>query len=442
MDKKIIFGRSTRDILLALSPFALLLLALFIAYKVINPTPPNRLVITTSTDEGDYQTYAKLYQNLLKEDGVTLELRPSSGSLENLNRLKDPNSGVEVGFVQDGLGTAEEAPELSSLGSLYYEPIWIFYRSKSEMNRISQLRGKKVAIGRENGGTMNLSLHLLKPSGVDGTNSTLIHKGWAEAADLLQKGQIDAAFFLATPEDPLIDKLVADPTLRLMSLDQAEAIVRQIPFLHHLVLPHGALNLKENIPARDIDLVAPTATLLVKDSMHPALMYLLLKAASQVHGEPGIFEKKNEFPVDKDYEFPLTDEAKHYYKSGTPFWQRYLPFWLATLVDRFVIVMLPLIILILPAMRSIPKFLAWRVKARIYRQYGELKFLETQISTDAQHTDYEKFLEKLDHIEEQVNAMKVPIDFSDFIYGLREHIDFVRARLGRIAAKTAPLSKS
>ena len=435
MDKKILFGRSTRDILLALTPIFLLVLIAFIAYRWIDPTPPTHIVISTSDDEGDYQAYAKLYKDILKQDGVDLELRPSSGALENLSRLKDPNSDVEVGFVQDGLGSSEEEPDLSSLGSLYYEPLWVFYRGAKELTRPSQLLGKRIALGRKNAGTANLSTKLLKASGVDHTNSRLIEQGWEEAASALQNGQLDAAFFLATPDDPLIGKFIADKRLRLMSFDQAEAITRQIPFLHHLVLPHGALDLKKNLPEHDIDMVSPTATLVVKDSMHPALMYLLLKAASQVHGEPGIFEKKDEFPIDKDYEFPLTDEAKHFYKSGVPFWQRYLPFWLATLVDRFIIVMLPLFVLILPAIRSVPKFLTWRVKSRIYKQYGELKFLENQISKDAKHEEYAKFLAKLDAIEERVNQMKVPIDFTDDLYVLREHIDFVRGRLGRFSGR-------
>ncbi len=234
---------------------------------------------------------------------------------------------------------------------------------------------------------------------------------------------------MATAEDPLIKTMVLDQSLHLMSVDQADAITRKIPYLHHLVLPHGTFDLNKNIPEHEIDLISPTATLLVKDSVHPALAYLLLRAATQVHGDPGIFEKKGEFPINKDYQFPLSDEARAFYKSGTPFWQRYLPFWLATLVERFIILVIPSLVLIIPVVKLVPKILDWRLKSRFYKRYGELKFLETQIKTDLNKTNFVSFLEKLDSIEDRVNHMKVPLDFSDQIYGLREHIEFVRGKL-------------
>jgi hypothetical protein len=195
------------------------------------------------------------------------------------------------------------------------------------------------------------------------------------------------------------------------------------------VLPHGTIDLKNNIPASDVNLVSPTATLLVRDSLHSALIYLLLKAAAQVHSDPGIFEKKNEFPIDKDYSFSLAEEAKAYYKSGLPFWQKYLPFWVAALLDRFLLVVLPLFAVLIPLVKLIPRFMQWRIKSKIYQHYGELKFLETQMKPNCDRAKTEGYLEKLDAIEERVNHMKVPLDFSDQVYVLREHIHFVRDRL-------------
>jgi hypothetical protein len=245
---------------------------------------------------------------------------------------------------------------------------------------------------------------------------------------------VEVAFFLATPDDPLIDKMLGDKAFRLMSFDQAEALTRKYPYLHHLVLPHGAINLGRNLPEQDVHLVSPTATLVVRDSLHPALIYLLLKAAAQVHNEPGIFEKKDEFPIDKDYAFPLSDDAKRFYKSGAPFWQRYLPFWIATLVDRFILVMLPLLALLVPMIKLIPRVLNWRVRSRILQRYGELKYLETQIKAEKNDQKYSKHLEELDVIEDRVNHMKVPLGFSEHLYVLREHIHFVRGRLRRPSA--------
>ncbi len=430
MNKKIYFGRSLRDILFAFVPACLITLSVaVIAYKFVNPAPPNRIVISTGEDQDDYQSYAKLYKDILKEDGVELITKASQGPSENLKRLKDESSDVQVGFVQDGLGNAEEAPDLSSLGSLYYEPIWIFYSGQKTPSKLSDLMGQKIAIGRANSGTNILAQRILKSAGVTAENTQLLEIGSQNAVDAIKSGEATVALFLRTGEDPLIEKLMHDPSVKLMNLDQAEAITRQIPFLHHLTLPHGAFDLKNNIPAEDINLVSPTITLLVRDDLHPALVYLLLKAAVQVHSSPGLFERKDEFPVDKDYQFSLREEAKSFYKSGTPFWQRFLPFWLATLLDRFLLLVIPVAAIILPMIKVVPKIYVWRIRNRIFQRYGELKFIETQLHPDSTPEKYLEHLDKLDAFEMKVNHLKVPLDYSDYIYSLREHIDFVRGRI-------------
>jgi TRAP transporter TAXI family solute receptor len=420
--------RSLKETVLPVLPSFLILVAASIAaYKFVDPAPPKHFVISTSDGEGDFQTYAKIYKEILKDDGITLDILPSSGGVENFKRLKDPHSGVDVGFTHDGVGTQDEAPDVSSLGSIYYDPVWVFYRGQKDLTRFSELAGKKIAVGVEGGGTQVLVTQLLKASGVDDKNAKFITLGSSDAAQALRSGGLDVAIFLATAEDPLIQGLMADSGLKLMDVDQAEAVTRVLPFLHHLVLPHGAFDLKKNIPSHDVNLVSATVTLLVRDSLHPALIYLLLKAVSQVHDDPGMFEKKNEFPIDKDYSFALAGEAKAFYKTGLPFWQKYLPFWLAALVDRFFLLVLPLLAIIIPLVKLIPRLMQWRIKSKIYQNYGELKYLETQIrrGKDKQH------LERLDEIEERVSRLKVPLDFSDQVYVLREHIHFVRRKLER-----------
>ena len=439
MTKSKLKKKSNKGQLAVAIPIAVVVMILIvILYRYVDPAPANRLVISTSDGEGDYDQYAKLYQDIFKDEGVKLEIRQSTGSAENYSRLKDPKSDVEVGFVQDGLGTPEDAPDLVSLGSLYYEPIWIFYHSKMDrghipMTRFSHLLGKKIAVGHAGGGTRLLSERILKSAGVDEKNSHFVDLGWKDAASALRSGQVDAAIFLSTPEDPVIRDLIHDSDLRLMSMDQAEAISRQIPFLHHLVLPHGAMDLKKGLPDHDIDMVSPTATLLVRDTVHPALMYLLLKAAAQVHDEPGIFEKRNEFPIDKADQFPLADEAKSYYKNGVPFWQKHLPFWLATLVDRFILIIIPLFALAYPILKSIPQAYKWRIRTRIYKLYGELKYLETAMKNEEKKGENKEHsadhLAELDQIEEKVKQMKVPLEFAEHLYSLRGHIDFVRLQL-------------
>jgi hypothetical protein len=362
--------------------------------------------------------------------------------VENYNRLKDDDSPVEVALVQDGVGSPQDAPELESLGSLYYEPVWVFYRpTLGEIARLSQLEGKTIAVGKEGGGTLTLARQLLNASGVDEKNSRLSKIGWSEAAEALRKGNVDAAFLIGSPKDAVIKGLMLDEGVKLMSFDQAEGITRTFPYLHHLVVPHGAVDLKRNIPSRDVHLVAPTATLLVREELHPALNYLILKAAAQVHGEPGIFEKRGEFPVHKSYQFPLSKDARVFYRSGAPFLQRNLPFWLATLIDRFILFIVPVIALLFPMIRMIPHIYRWRIRRRIYQRYGELKFLETQLKPHCTSEELRGFIERLDDIEERVNQLRVPLQYSEHVYELRQHIDYVREKL-RKASQAGPRKES
>lgn len=431
MNKKPALGLSSKVRWLALGSYVLLLLvALIVAHRYANPAPPERIVISTGADEGDYQTYAGMYRDSIKKSGVELVVRPSTGTVQNLSLLKDPRSDVDVAFVQDGLDTSEEDSPLFSLGSLYYEPLWVFYRGEAQLTRFSQLVGKKLAIGVRGGGTQALAERLLTASGVDETNSTFLYLEYDAAVAALKSGAADAGFFLTTPDDELIKTLLATAELRLLSVDQAEAITRQLPFLHHLVLPHGAIDLKTNLPAEDVHLVSSTATLVARKDLHPALIDLLLRAATEVHSEPGIFEKKGEFPVDKDYDFRISPEAKRFYISGERFWLRHLPFWLANLVERF-IHLVPLLALFLPLVRIVPRFVEWWSKSGIYKRYGELKYLETQLKNETDYVRYTEHLKELDGIEDRVNRMKVPLEYAQHVYSLREHIEFVRGKLTR-----------
>jgi TRAP transporter TAXI family solute receptor len=416
-------------------PIFVIVAAITVVYLYVDPAPPNTLVIATGETGGNYFEYAKEYQKLIEAEGVKLKIQPSNGAWDNLKQLDDPHSGVDIAFVQDGLGSRQKNPGLTSLGSMFYEPIWIFYRGPKTLHRLTQLKGKTVVIGEMGGETHTMAKKLLKASGLDESNTVLLPMDLDDEFAALEKGQADAGFFIGTPDNEDIQELLRNPKLKVMSLDQAEAITRQIPYLHHLVMPHGTVDLANNLPSEDVDLVSPTATLVVRDTIHPALVYLLLKAATRVHRGPGVFEKRHEFPSDKDYVFHLNTGAKNFYQSGAPFWLRYLPFWLATLIERFIYLVIPMLALVVPVLRSIPKFIQWRVRTRIYQRYGELKFLETKIRSEATREKYEQYLEQLDHIEDRVNHMRVPLDFSDYLYSLRGHIHFVRERLHQLINK-------
>lgn len=430
MFKKWLIEQPIQKMLMSAVPLILLLaIGLFSLSRYIDPAPPNHFSISTGDDEGDYQNYAKQYRDILQQQGITLEIKPSAGPLENLARLENDAEKVDAAFVPDGLGSPTDQPDVVSLGSLYYEPIWVFYRGNFELKRLTELEGHTVAMGREARGTRLIAERLMRESGVDFKKVHMIPIGSTQAATALRKGEVEAAFIMAAPDDPLVESLASDPQIKLMDLDQAEAISRLDPSFHHLVLPHGGINLKTNTPAREVNLVSPTATLLVRDDLHPALAYLLLKAVAQVHSGPGIFEHRGEFPTNKDDQFPLSDDAQQFYKSGGPFWQRYLPFWIAAWIDRFILIVIPLLAIVLPLIRTLPKIYHWRIRSRIYKCYGELKFLETQMGPQPSPSQREDFFRQLKTIEDRVNKMRVPLEFTEHLYSLRGHIHFVRSQI-------------
>jgi len=421
-----------RDILWSVFPIVLLGVAgAWIAYHYIDPAPPHRLVIMTGTEDSSYQDFAKSYKEILAQDGIELVIRQSNGALDNHLKLRDPKSDVDLGFLQDGLNetAADEETDPDSLGSISYEPLWVFYRSNKAATRFSDLAGKRLGIGREGSGTKLLATRLLAASGVSPANSTMQAVGRDEAAALLLAGKLDAVFFIGEPDSAIVRQLAADAHIRIMDLDQVAATVRHFPYLHELHIPHGLIDIRGNLPAQDLTLLATTTTLAARDTVHPALITLLMKAMHETHSEAGLLHSANEFPSAKDVDLELNKAAERYYKSGPPLLQRYLPFWLATLLDRAALVLIPLLAVLIPVVRAIPQIYNWRIRRRIYRWYGELSFLETQLRDQAAAVDIAAVSRQLDQIEEKVQKARLPLTFTEHAYGLKEHIDFVRRRV-------------
>lgn len=413
----------------------LIIVSLIFAIRYLDPAPPNHLTIAIGDDQSDVQYVIKRYQRILKANGVNLEVKLSSGPIENLRLLEDDTSGVSAAFVQDGLGSVDNQPDVESLGSLYYEPIWVFYRSKNDYTYFSQFIGERIAVGKLGHGTQVLAERLLTISGLDPTEAQLINMNSTESALALKKGTIDAAIFMLPADSPIIHDLAIQKDLKLMDVSQAEAISRKDAAFRHLVLPRGALDLESNVPSKEINLISSTTTLLVRDDLHPALAYLLLKAATEVHNTSGILEKHGEFPTGKDDSFTLSKDAVQFYKTGGPFWQRYLPYWLAAWFDRFIFLVIPMVAFVLPLVRLIPKIYNWRLRTKIYQRYGELKFIETEIKLDATKAEQENYLQQINLIEERVDKMKMPKNFSEYIYSLKGHIQFVRDRIEKMPSK-------
>ena len=426
--KNKLFKISKRDLVTSIGPFSMLLvIALIAAYFYIDPAPPQHIVFSIGREDGEYQEYATKYQQILAKDDVALETRQSEGTLDNLQKLKDEYSAVNIAFILDGLHDEEEA-DIYSLGSISYEPIWVFYRDKKTLSRLSDFEKKKIAIGQNGSGTQILARRLLAASGINEANADLVTSGREDAIKLFDKGQVDALFLIGQPDSTSIKKLLSQQGVRVLDFDQAAAYTRQFPFLHELILPHGSIDLQRNIPAVDLNLLATTSTIAIHDRLHPAIVSLWMKAMTEVHEGPGLLHKKHTFPQNNTIDFKLSPDAQRYYKSGPPFLQRYLPFWLATLFDRVLIVLIPLFALLIPLSKTIPQIYRWRIKRRINRWYRELILLETKLRSGK---DYDEYLRTLEWIDEQVAHVPIPLAFSDHSYVLKEHIDFVRRKILR-----------
>ena len=405
-----------------------------VAFQFVEPAPPKRIVITTGGEAGAYYQFAQRYAAILAKNGITLEVKSSAGSLENLARLQSDEA--QVGFVQGGVVPPKEDPDaeddsgLLSLGSLFYEPVWVFYRGERDLTRLTDLRGKRIAIGQEGSGVRQLAQQLLAANEIE-AGDHLVPLSGLTAAEELQQGRIDAAFIIASESAPVVQVLLRSPGIRLMSFAQSGAYQRRFPFLTKLTFPQGVADLVRDFPPNDIKVLAPTANLIVRDDLHPALQSLLLQAASEVHGKSGFFQDQGEFPSYKDPMLPLSPDAARYFKSGPSFLQRYLPFWLAVLVDRLIVLLLPVVALLIPLLKVAPAIYTWRVRSKVFRCYGELKFLEDDLKNHFDRARLAEYRSRLDALEDEAVQLHVPLGFTDLVYTLREHVNLVRGILDK-----------
>jgi uncharacterized protein len=435
-----------RDYLIVGIPAVALIAAGFWgSLQLVQPAPPNRVVVVAAARGSPYYNLAERYQKILASERVNFEIRESEGSLDNLKKLADPDSGVQAGFVQGGLANSDVAPGLSSLGRVLFEPMWIFSHASQTVTRLSELKGKRILIGPAESGTSRLAMKLLSVSGITPENATLINRPLSEYVDVFTGGEADVGFLSLGVEAVTVQRLLNDPHARLVSLTQVDAYLQRFPFLTRLELKEGVVDFDRNIPPSDMVLLATTAAFLVRDDMHPALVNLLTQTLVQSHsaplfdskGEAPIFQRSSQFPTGVDPEFPMADEARRVYRSGPPLLQRYLPFWAATLADRLMVMALPVVGIVFPVVKLVPMAYAWRMRQKILRLYKDLKQVEAGIGSHVRKGKPQDFVAKLaevERIEESVNETPLPLEFTSQLYDLRQHIEMVRRRLMQLAA--------
>ena len=414
--------------------------AFWITSQFVQPAPPKKVTIAASSKDTPYYRLAEDYQRYFKANGITLEIRETTASFENLKLLNDARSGVDLGILQGGIASNKDAPDLRSMGRVSYEPLWVFYRGSEPVTRLSQLKGKRILVGPTGGGTHHLAMKLLAASGVTAETATLIPMHLPLYIEAFETGKADAGFLVLAPDANTVQRLFQMPGLQLMSFAQADGYSQRFPFLSRLDLKQGVVNFGDNVPAEDTALVATKTALVVRDSLHPAITSLLAEAVLAVHarpefdptGEAKLFRRVGDFPITADPEFALADDARRVYKSGPSYLQRYLPFWLATLLERTAILLVPAVGLLIPAMRITPSIYPWLVRRRILHWYRELRRVEASLGDTATPEQLSQKLRDLDRIDEGIRATPIPQNFSDQFYQLRAHIDVVRRRVAVI----------
>lgn len=405
----------------------IVLVGFLITYQYVGAPPPKVVRIATGANNGAYYTFAQEYARLLASDGITLEVVPTAGSVENLELLK--SGEVSLALIQGGSATRDDKERLQSLGSLFLEPVWIFVRRQSAVKRFLELKGNRVSVGIAGSGTHLLATQLLSAAGITETNTQLIREETTQAIDSLSNGKIDAAFFVASPEAPIIRKLFAAPAVELLNFDRAAAYGRWFPFLTPVTLSEGVIDLQQNIPDHDTPLVAASANLAARRDLNASLIPAVLNAVTRVHQTGGVLEHKRQFPSVDFADLPLSEDARRYLINGPSFLFRWLPYGTAVLLDRLKILVLPLLALLLPLFKIAPPLYTWRIRSKIYKWYAAVREVELSIQEENVSGDAASLINRLSELDRQVASVSVPLSYAAELYHLRLHIRFLQKKL-------------
>lgn len=419
--------------------FIVVLIGFALAWFFIQPAPPRTIVMATGSQEGAYFQFANAYADHLQEHGVTLKLRPTAGSVENYQLLRsDPE--VDLAIVQGGTASDDvlASTNIESLASLYFEPVWVFYRGDTTITDLRELGDKRIAIGRAGSGTDAMSLLLLGENGIDtSSGAEFVHEGGIDAVRRLKRGEVDAAFFVTSPHSKLVRELIAMDNIHLLDFDRHAAYARRHPYLTSVILERGVIDLERDFPRSDVLLVAPAANLVATSALHDALIPLLLRAATETHQRDGSLLQRGRLPSTEFVEFPLNESARLYFENGPPFLQKYLPFWIASAVDRGKILLLPALTLLLPLFRVAPPLYRWRIRSRIYRWYEILRGIESDLRSKTDAETLGKHAATLSTMEGELDDLSsVPLAYMQEFYNLRLHVEFVERRLERVIGES------
>jgi TRAP-type uncharacterized transport system substrate-binding protein len=400
---------------------------IFFAIVSLIPVPPKKITIATGVKGAAFEYYGNRYRDVFARHHVRLEVRHTNGAEENLRLLQDPGSGVDIGFVQGGVSNASKAPNVESMGRVSYFAFFIFCRADEKISDLTQFKGRRIAIGPAASGTHKIAVEVLKANGVTAGNTTFLPLAGQDAVDAMGAGKVDVLFLGSDPETPLIQSLLHDPDLRLISLPRAKALIRKFHFLTRLELPTGMVDFEKNIPDRDTTIIATTSSVLVRADLHPEIIGLLAQTLVEIHGAPGFFQQFGEFPTQTDPEFPMAASAQDFYRNGPAFLQRYLPFWFASYARRIFAILVTLLAITVPVFSYAPKVYLWFLRRRVGKLYRDLRIVQSAMQPGLPAS---RLLSLQGDLEEIEHACKVlPMRHSDLFFELWTQIDLSRERL-------------
>ncbi|MGF1476504.1 MAG: TAXI family TRAP transporter solute-binding subunit [Geminicoccaceae bacterium] len=403
-------------------------IGLVVAYYFVEPAPPGVVRFAAGDADGAYAAFAERYAEALSEDRIDVEIIHTAGSIDNLQLLQADSEPADIAFIQGGVTTVLDGENLTALASVFLEPLWVFLaEDHRRIRRLNDLDGLRLAVGAEGSGTASVVRQLLATNGITDDTADILAIGGRDAVEGLRNDKVDAMFIVSAVDSPLVQELLTSGQ-PVMSFSRADAYAQQMTYLRRLELADGAIDLEANIPPRPVTLIAPVASLVSRADLHPALVERVLHAAHEVHGEGDLFARPDHFPSALNVELPLHPDAKRYLERGEPFLQRYLPFWMANLIDRLVVMLIPLLTLFIPLVRVLPPVYRWRIRSRVYRWYKQVREVETEANVTYAPERLRQLVERLDRIDDEVRQIDVPVAYADLAYTLRLHIDMIRDR--------------
>ena len=398
-----------------------------IALEYLVPTPPSRITIATGRKGTTFEYFGERYRTRFARAGIELNVRETNGALENLRLLRDSNSNVQVAFSTGGISNSTQPADLWSMGLIFNVPFWIFYPSSQLLESLTQLKGKRIAVGPEGSGARYVAERVLSRANIDSKTATLLPLAGDSAVEALNKDAADAALLVGGSNAPSVESLLNNPKVRLMNFSSADAFVRIFPDLVRLVLPKGVVRLDPLIPPDEITLVGTTANVLIRDDLHPAIIQLLAQTLKEEHSGPGLFQRSGEFPSINDPEYAVSPVAIEYYRNGPSLLLRYLPIWMTTYVQRIIAFVVATLAIVFPVFGFAPRLYGWFVRQRFRQLYQRLRVIENSLQATLTPAKVDVLQAELADIERA--TMTAPMRHSDLYFMLRYHLDQIRSRL-------------